>query len=284
MQSKSPRLSATSASSSMSRSAKVSALAIALCLSVTDANAQQPGPGGPGHGPGDHEGSSWGLGVGVINMQKPYKGMDRETKALPMISFENEYVKVGGLGLEVKLPSLDLGESNRINFGIVGKMDLGGYEASDSPFLAGMAEREGGFWAGAKAEWENELVDVSAQWTGDMSGHSKGRQFSLGLEKNFRLSDKVMLVPHVAAHWLDNKYVDYYYGVRAGEATASRAAYTGKAGVNMEVGLRAMYQIDRNHGVLLDVSVTSLADGIKDSTLVDRDNTNRVLLGYKYSF
>jgi outer membrane protein len=277
MQPKSPRLPAPSASSSMSRSAKLSALAIALCLSLADANAQQPGPG-------DHEDSSWGLGIGVINMQKPYKGMDRETKALPMISFENEYVKVGGLGLEVKLPGLDLGESNRIKFGILGKLELGGYEASDSPFLAGMAEREGGFWAGAKAEWENELVDVSAQWTGDMSGHSEGRQFSLGLEKNFRLSDKVMLVPHAAAHWLDKKYVDYYYGVHANEATASRGAYTGKAGVNMEVGLRAMYHIDRNHGVLFDVSVTSLAKGIKDSTLVDRSSTNRVLLGYKYSF
>lgn len=277
MQSESARLPTFSASSSMSRVATVSALAIALCISLTDANAQQPGPG-------NYEDSSWGLGIGVINSQKPYKGMDRETKALPMISYENEYLKVGGLGLEVKLPGLDLGESNRVNFGLVGKMDLGGYEASDSPFLAGMAERKGGFWAGAKAEWENDLADVSAQWVADASGHSKGQQFSLGLEKKFSLGDKMLLVPHIGAHWLDKKYVDYYYGVQASEATANRAAYTGKAGVNVEVGLRAMYHIDQNQGLLLDVSVTGLAKGIKDSTLVDRSSTNRVLFGYKYSF
>ena len=264
----------------MSRTARLSVLAVVLGAAASNALAQPPGPGGPG----DHEGSQWGLGIGVVNTQKPYKGMDRETKALPMINFENEYVKVGGLGLEVKLPSLQLGDSSRIKFGIVGKMELGGYEASDAPILAGMAERKGGFWAGAKAEWENQLVEVSAQWTADTSGNSKGQRFSVGLEKNFPLGKQVMLVPHVSAHWLDKKYVDYYYGVRANEATLGRAAYAGKAGVNVEAGLRAMYHIDRHQGVLIDVSVTSLAKSIKDSTLVDRSSTNRVLLGYMYRF
>jgi outer membrane protein len=262
----------------------ISVLVVALCSAAINAHAQQRGTDGPGHGPDDHEGSSWGFGLAVVNSQKPYKGMDRETKALPMISFENKYVKVGGLGLEIKLPSLDLGDSSRVKFSFVGKGEMSGYEASDSPFLAGMAERKGGFWAGAKAEWENDLVEVSAQWTADASGDSKGQHFSLGLEKNFFLNKQWMLVPHVTAHWLDKNYVDYYYGVRTSEKTASRAAYTGKAGVNVEAGLRAMYHIDQNHGVLLDVSVTSLSKGIKDSSLVDRSNTNRVLLGYKYNF
>lgn len=275
------------ACTAVSRAARLSALLVVLCGAFSNATAQQPdagGPGGPGPGPAGPEGSSWGLGIGVINTQKPYKGMDRETKALPMIRFENEYVKVGGLGLEVKLPGLELGESNRIKFGLVGKMELGGYEADDAPILAGMGERKGGFWAGAKAEWENDLVEVNAQWLADTSGHSKGQRFSLGLEKNFHLGRQVMVAPHVTAHWLDKKYVDYYYGVRANEVTAGRAAYVGKSGVNLDVGLRAMYLFDKNHSVMLDVAVTSLAKGIKDSSLVDRSSTNRVILGYMYRF
>lgn len=278
---------ASGTSMQMSRAAGLSALVLVLCTAMSSATAQPSGPGDPdgaGASAGGPGGSGWGLGIGVINSQTPYKGVDRETKALPMIRFENEYVKVGGLGLELKLPGLELGNAGRINFGLVGKMDLGGYEASDSPFLAGMAERKGGFWAGGKAEWENDVAEFSAQWTVDTSGHSKGQRFSLGLEKNWHLGERVMLAPQITAHWLDKKYMDYYYGVRANEAAAGRAAYAGKAGVNVEVGLRTMYLLDQNHSVMLDVSVTSLAKGVKDSPLVDRSSTNRVILGYMYSF
>lgn len=271
----------------MTRAAGLSALAIALCGAVSTAAAQQSGTNGsagPDQGPQGSVNSRWGLGIGVINSQDAYRGMDRETKALPMIRFENEYVKVGSLGVEVKLPSLRLGDGNRVKLGIVGKLELGGYEADDSPFLAGMAERKGGFWAGAKAEWDNDLVEVNAQWLADTSGHSKGQRLSLGLEKSWRLGKQVRVTPHITAHWLDKKYVDYYYGVRATEATAERAAYAGKAGTNVEVGLRTMYLIDRSHSVMMDVSATRLAKGVKESPLVDRSNTNRVILGYMYSF
>ncbi len=268
---------------SPSRAGGLSTLALITCCAAGQALAQQGGPGGPG-GPGGASGTQWGLGIGAVNSQHAYKGMERETKALPLIRFENEYVKVGGLGLEVKLPSLELGQGNRVKFGIVGKGEMGGYKAGDAPILAGMAERKGGFWAGAKAEWENEIVDVSAQWTADTSGKSKGQKFSLGFEKKWRLGQQVMVTPYVTAHWLDKKYVDYYYGVRASEVAAGRAAYTGDSGVNVDVGLRTMYRFDRHHGVLVDVGVTSLAKSIKDSPLVDRKSTNRVVLGYMYSF
>lgn len=264
------------------RAAGIPALTVALvlCVAASGAMAQPAGPGGPD---GDG-GSEWGLGLGVINSLSPYRGVDRETKALPMIRFENEYVKVGGLGLELKLPSLDLGSAGRLKFGLVGEMEMGGYEASDSPYLAGMTERKGGFWAGAKVEWDNDVAAITAQVTGDASGDSKGRRFSLSLEKNWRFGDKWMVAPQLSAHWLDKKYVDYYYGVRADEAVAGRAAYTGKSGVNVELGLRTMYLFDRHHSVMVDVSATRLATSIKDSTIVDRSSTNRVILGYMYSF
>jgi outer membrane protein len=253
---------------------RLSALALVLGGVVSNAAAQQPGS----------ESSPWGLGLGVANTQKPYKGMERETRALPMLRFENEYVRVGGLGLEVKLPSWELGGGQRVKFGIVGRLDLNGYEAGDAPILAGMAERKGGFWVGGRAEWQNEVAELSAAWVADASGHSKGQRFSLGLEKNWRLGRQVMLVPHLTAHWMDRKYVDYYYGVRVEEAAAGRAAYDGKAGVNVELGLRSLYLFDKHHSALLDVAVTSLARRIKDSPLVDRSSTNRVVLGYMYRF
>lgn len=266
--------------------ARLIALAFALGGAVSTATAQQSSSVGSGDpdGPGSQQGTQWGLGIGVLAQQDAYKGIKRETEAVPLLYFENEYVEFSGLGLEVKLPSLQLGEGSRIKFGIVGEAELSGYEAKDAPILAGMAERKSTMWVGAKATWENEFVDLSAELAADASGNSKGRRFSVGVEKEWHLGERTMVVPYVTAHWLDKKYVGYYYGVRAAEATAGRASYVGKGGVNVDIGLRATHQFDNRHSMLLDVGITRLAKQIKASPLVGRSSTSQVIVGYMYSF
>lgn len=266
--------------------ARLVALAFVLGVAASTATAQQAGTSGSSDtdGPGSPQGTDWGLGIGVISKQDAYKGIKRETEAVPLLRFENEYVEFWGLGLEVKLPGLQLDGGSRIRFGIVGEAELSGYKAKDAPILAGMAERKGTLWVGAKATWENDLVDLSAELTADASGNSKGRKFSLGVAKELHLGEHAMLVPYATANWLDKKYVDYYYGVRAAEATAGRAAYVGKGGVNVDIGLRAMYRFDQHHSMLLDVGVTRLARQIKASPIVGRSSTNQAIVGYVYSF
>jgi MipA family protein len=271
-----PRLQASAVNLS-----RVSALAAVLTCSAP-AFAQEP-PGPPGKD--KPEGSSWGLGLAVVSGQKAYKGMDRETRALPMLSFENQYVKLSGPNLELKLPGLALSDSQRLNFGIVAKLfGGGGYEASDSPALAGMAERESSLWAGAKVEWENDVADVKLELLGDASSKSKGQRVVLGLGRKWMLGPSVMLMPQVGVEWVDKKYVDYYYGVRASEATAGRAAYLGKATLNPEVSLTGIYRFDKQQSLMLNVGAKALGKEIKNSPIVDRSTENRVMLGYTYHF
>ena len=274
------------ASTRQSSVVRLVVLVVLLAGAVSSVTAQQRGSGDAGDpdDPDGPEGTEWGLGIGVLAKQDAYRGIKRENEVVPWLRFENEYLEFNGLELEVRLPSLQLGERSQIKFGLVGEFDMSGYEAKDAPILAGMAERKGGFWAGAKAEWEYDFVKVSAAWAADASGHSKGRKFGLGLEAEWHLGEHAMLVPYVAAYWLDKKYVDYYYGVRAAEATVGRAAYVGKGGVNVDIGLRTMYQFDEHHSMLLDVSITRLSKQIKASPLVGRSSTNQVILGYMYSF
>lgn len=229
--------------------------------------------------------STFSLGIGVASTQKPYIGIDRDYKVIPLIQYENRYVRFQGMGLEVKLPSYVISDSQRLNFGIVGRFErFAGYEPDDSPALIGMSERKTGLWAGGRVEWKNSLANVAADWTHDVSGHSKGQKFNLGLNRTWRIGEHLMLTPRAVARWQDKKYVDYYYGVRANEARLGRAAYQGESSVSAEVGLHSMYRYDRHHSVFMDVGVTGLGSEIKDSPLVDRSTTNRVFVGYIYRF
>lgn len=230
--------------------------------------------------------SSWGLGLAVVSTQFAYRDADRKVLAVPILSYENEYVNLIGPSLEVKLPGFDLSESQRVKFGLTFNFfrGSGGYEPKDSPFLSGMAERKAGVWVGGKVEWLNDVADAKLEWAADASGNSKGQVFNLSFSHRWMLSQNVTLMPKVGVEWVDSKYVNYYYGVRNGEATALRPAYTGKATLNGEVGLTGIYQFDEHHSTMLDFNVKCLGEEIQNSPIVDPSTENSIVLGYLYRF
>jgi len=254
--------------------ATLATLAALAAASLSPASAAEP----------TEPSTTWSLGLGMANRQKPYTGIDRETQVLPLLHFENRYVRLLGPELGIKLPEITLSPSQHLDFSLVAKYDGSGYKDDDADILEGMRERKSGFWAGAKVEWRNPLAEVSAEWLADASGNSEGRRFSLAVEKSWRVSERLTLTPRLRANWQDENYADYYFGVRPSEARAGRPAYTAKAGINTELGLRSLYQLDKRHALMLDLEVTSLSKEIRDSPLVDRSTENRVFFGYLYRF
>jgi MipA family protein len=222
--------------------------------------------------------SFWGVGLGVGFERKAYRDFDNKVRALPLLMYENRWVAVGGPGIDLKLPS-----AGPLSFRLRARYTFDGYEDDDSPYLAGMAERKGGLWLGAAAQWRGELGTLSAELLGDASGHSEGRQFKLQLDRRFQ-SGAFDLTPRVAAISLDRKYVDYYYGVRTGEAVSGRTAYAGSSAVNMELGLRLGYSLAPGQQLFLDLSGTRLGSGIKDSPLLERSSETGLRVGYLYRF
>lgn len=223
-------------------------------------------------------GAQWGLGLGASYERKAYRDFDDKVRALPLILYENSHVSLFGPTFDVKLPS-----AGPVALRLRARYAGDGYEADDSPFLAGMAERKGGFWLGGAAAWRTAYANLSAELLGDASGHSKGAKFKLMLDRSFR-QGMVDITPRIAANWADSKFVDYYYGVKDDEARAGRAAYHGDASVNLELGLRVGYALAPRQSVFVDVSATSLGSEIKDSPLVGRASQTGVRFGYLYRF
>lgn len=222
--------------------------------------------------------SSWGLGLGVGMERKPYRDFDNKTKLIPLLSYESKWVSISGLSADLKLPS-----AGPVSFRLRARYSMEGYDASDSPFLAGMDERKDGIWLGGAVVWRNDIANLSAELLGDASGNSKGNKFRLMVDRRFQ-AGSFDITPRLAATRLDEKYVSYYYGVNAAEVRAGRPFYQGGSAVNLEAGLRVGYALAPRQSLFLDLSTTKLGSSIKDSPLVDRSSQSGVRVGYLYRF
>lgn len=252
---------------------------VLLTLSTAQASAQLASPNDAVVPPS----SSWGLGVGVFSKQRAYTEAGRETLVVPLLYYENAWLRLAGPTAEVKVARKEFSPGNTVGFGLRLHYDIEGYEADDSPRLAGMQERKSSFWGGAAVTWQAPIATVTAQVLADLSGHSKGSKVQLQLERRFRWG-ALALTPRVQAQWLDSKYVDYYFGVRSNEANPTRAQFKGSSAMVPEIGVRFDYALQPKQTIYLDVSAAKLPGDIKRSPIVDRSSTSRVSLGYMYRF
>ncbi|MDQ2140620.1 MipA/OmpV family protein [Alcaligenaceae bacterium B3P038] len=223
--------------------------------------------------------SQWGLGAGVGIKRSPYRGVGNETNAIPLLSFENRYVRFFGTTLDAKLPS-----AGPVDFSIRARYGLGdGYKSSDSSYLSGMDERKGGLSLGLATTWHNDLANVSLEWMRATS-NGKGNRIKLAVERSFDVSNNVSLTPYAAIERADRKDVDYYFGVKTSEIRANRPGYEGRATTNIEGGIRLNYTLTEQQNVFVDVGVQHWGAGVTDSPLVDRSTSPTMRLGYLYRF
>lgn len=247
------------------------ALSSALCIACAGAWAQAPAtPEAPV--------ASWGVGLLVSTEMQPYRGVGSRARLLPVVQYENAWVRLFG-------PSLDIKVHDAPNSNIVlrARFADNGYEASDSDFLEGMTERKNSVWLGAKGEWRNSVGQLSGEWLADASGHSKGQQVKLVAE-TLKHVGPIGIVPRLGLVWQDRKYVDYHFGVTAAESREGREAYAGTAAVSTELGVRLLHRLAPQQSVFLDLSTTALGSAITDSPLVDRRWVSAARLGYVYRF
>ena len=236
----------------------------------------------PGYSMAQEQGSDatpWRVGMGVAGMERAYAGADRKTIVFPNISYENKNVRIAGLSADLKL-----GNASDLSYAMRMKYSPGdGYKSGDAPILNGMQDRQGSLWVGPVVKWNTDLARLSFEALGDSLGKSKGVQAKLIAEHDFR-SHAFLFTPHVAAEFVDRKYVDYYYGVMNSEATPTRSAYTGQSTLNLEAGLRTSFMISSADAVVADASIKKLGSAITQSPLVDKKSTPVFFLGYMHRF
>lgn len=218
----------------------------------------------------------WGLGAGVGIEPSPYKGDSNRVLPLPLLYFDNKWVRAIGTTVDLKI-----GSWSGVSVALRGQFSLfDGYKGSDAPILNGMENRKGALWYGPALSWDTGFGTLSGTF---LFGGNKGERAKIGFEKAFALG-QFSIAPHVGVEWLSDKYVDYYYGVRPSEARAWRAAYNAGSTVNVSAGTRIDYQLTKQQTISVDLGVSRLGDAITDSPIVGRRFVPEARIGYMYRF
>ena len=92
------------------------------------------------------------------------------------------------------------------------------------------------------------------------------------------------LLPGVSVAWQSEDMVDYYYGVRPGEALVGRPAYSPGSAIIPEVSLLATHPVGERWEFFARAGHAWLPSEITNSPLVDQDGRLSVIVGLGYTF
>lgn len=220
----------------------------------------------------------WGLGLGAIISDQGYVDVGNETSAVPIIYYQSDKFQLLGPSL-----SYNFTEYNDFTFSFIGQYRFDGYEEDDGDIFSGMEERSGSFDLGFTVDYKTNLGDLSFEFITDATNEHKGNELSLSYSKSYNFKS-YSLKPYVKFTRQSEDLVDYYYGVRTNETTATRAFHLGETTTNVKFGLQTNWRVGKHHNFIGYASYTAYGSEIKESPLVDASGSTNLMLGYMYAF
>ena len=225
------------------------------------------------------EPNSAALGFAPRVERSPYVGAGSRFDLLPLYIYDGKQLFLDANRVGVKL----LDEPTQ-RLDLLVERRLEGFPLTKTPAsLAGMAIRDTSVDVGLSYSIRQPWGQLKAEMVHDSNSTHQGTEARLGYTKDWR-SGALTWRPSLSVAWRSAKLNDYYYGVRASEATATRAAYEPGAGLEARVGLHATYEVSRHWSLLTGVSATVLGNGVKNSPIVDQRVLPSYYLGAVYDF
>ena len=215
--------------------------------------------------------------MGIVR-DTPYRGADSDSLLVPFLQYEGERAYFRGLSLGWKLDP-----QAAIQIELIARARLDGFEAKDSPVFAGMAERERSLELGASAGRALGPGRIEFAAFADVLDRSGGQELDLMWRGDFGRGP-FRIQPEAGLRWQSADLVAYYFGVRAEEATPSRAAYRAGSAVLPRIAINALAPLGGRWSLFARVSVDTLPDEITDSPLVERGSERRGFVGLVYGF
>lgn len=222
----------------------------------------------------------WGVGIGAVGQTSPYRGSTKQPgTVIPAIVYIGEKLQWTGPRIRYTVAG-----STDWRLALQGDLRLGAYEEQDSPFLAGLGDRDTTLMLGLA--WIRELAggfDLTLSASQDVFDRSGGQQGELSFSRGFQWGNW-RLSPFAGLSWLSADLADYEFGVPTTAATAERPAYQPKAALNPELGMTFFYEITPGWQLVGNVGVEQLDSELTDSPIVDEERLVKGFVSLTYTF
>jgi outer membrane protein len=222
---------------------------------------------------------SAGLGVVLRSERSPYEGAGTRNDFVPVYLYEGKQVFLRASRAGVKLVD------DRAH-GLEAILD---YRFEGFPYdrkpqsLAGMETREPTLDLGLAYHYRTALGTLNAEYLRDANSIHKGSEIRLRYNYDWH-AGRLHLRPSLTLAARSAKLNNYYYGVRAEEATAARPAYDPGAGIDRWIGLYGFYEITEWWRLLGGISVDLMDRKVRNSPIVRDGSRPTVFLGVAYDF
>jgi outer membrane protein len=222
---------------------------------------------------------SAGLGAIMQSEQSAYKGVGVSNDLVPLYLYEGKQVFLHGSRAGIKLV-----DEPRHRFDLFLDYRYEGFPYDRNPtILTGMSTRRTSTDVGFRYRFRSDWGNLDGELLHDADNVSKGSEVRLGynVEWQFGLWH---LRPSLTFAWRDANLNNYYYGVRADEATALRQAYMPGASTNLSLGLHGTYELSTRWRLLGGIGVNLLDRKVRYSPIVRDAAQPNLTIGAAYDF
>lgn len=220
-----------------------------------------------------------GLGVAMRTENSPYLGGGSRNDLVPIYVYEGKRAFI-----EAYRAGLKLNETPESRFDVFVAYRFEGFPYDRVPAsLAGMADRSAGVDLGLGYQYRKPWGTMFGEVLHDTAHGSDGSELRLGYRYDWA-AGRLQLQPRITFAARDAKLNNYYYGVLAAEATATRPAYEPGGGVNTELGLSAAYRLSERWRLIGGLSAKRWSAGVRASPIFENRTQLAGQLGLAYDF
>lgn len=226
----------------------------------------------------------WGVGVNLNNRYDVYVDHDDDLN----LNIAPEY-RSERFNLDFESMSYRLFYSDKYNLEILAKAVELGFEKGDSKTFAGMMDRDPSINAGLRASYTTDYGLFSLHALTDVLGKHKGQEVELRFGEPFYTrhsadnKKELTLGSFVGTRWQSDDLIDYYYGVKNNEATATRKAFKGTSAITPFVGVELKLGLSESFGLEGALRYEHRPDKITQSDIASK-NGMKARLGLTYWF
>lgn len=222
---------------------------------------------------------SAGLGAMIRSERSPYKGVGVSQDLVPLYLYEGKR-----FFLHPTRAGLKLSDDGRHRVDLFLDYRFEGFRAGGIPAaLAGMKPREASTDLGVSYAYRANWGKLRAEFVRDVLNVNAGQELRFGYSYDWN-SGRWHLRPAITLMQRSARLNNYYYGVRADEATADRPQYMPGAGTDAWLGMFGYYDLSRGWRLLGGVGATLPDRRVRNSPIVRDASRPTLLLGAAYDF